>query len=143
MYSPLPGKFFPSPLSGTQAKDYLNSKTHLPEPFHALMTSDDSPIIDFYPEDFEIDMNGKKMAWQGVALLPFIEQDRLLSAIASKQDQLTDDEKRRNSHGVDVMLIMDENPLYQQFSQLYTKKRPSEVRSLCFTRPLFTVLTLW
>ncbi|KAJ9124359.1 hypothetical protein QFC22_001159 [Naganishia vaughanmartiniae] len=102
------------------------SKTHLPVPFHALMTSDESPIIDFYPEDFEIDMNGKKMAWQGVALLPFIEQDRLLSAIASKQDQLTDDERRRNSHGVDVMLIMDENPLYQQFSQLYTKKRPSE-----------------
>ncbi|KAJ9104036.1 hypothetical protein QFC19_004170 [Naganishia cerealis] len=102
------------------------SKTHLPEPFHALMTSEDSPIIDFYPEDFEIDMNGKKMAWQGVALLPFIEQDRLLSAIASKQHHLTDDEKRRNSHGVNVMLIMDENPLYQQFSKLYTKKRPNE-----------------
>lgn len=91
------------------------------------MTSEDSPIIDFYPDDFEIDMNGKKMQWQGVALLPFIEQDRLLSAIRSKQDQLTDDEKRRNSHGVNVMLIMDENPLYQQFQKLYTKKRPSEV----------------
>jgi 5'-3' exoribonuclease 2 len=93
------------------------------------MTSDDSPIIDFYPDDFEIDMNGKKMQWQGVALLPFIEQDRLLSAIRSKQDQLTDDEKRRNSHGVNVMLIMDENPLYQQFQTLYTKKRPNEVSS--------------
>lgn len=93
------------------------------------MTSDDSPIIDFYPDDFEIDMNGKKMQWQGVALLPFIEQDRLLAAIRSKQDQLTDDEKRRNSHGVNVMLIMDENPLYQQFQKLYTKKRPSEVSS--------------
>jgi 5'-3' exoribonuclease 2 len=106
------------------------------------MTSDESPIIDFYPEDFEIDMNGKKMAWQGVALLPFIEQDRLLSAIASKQDQLTDDEKRRNSHGVDVMLIMDENPLYQQFSQLYTKKRPSEVRESVFRENCLQVLML-
>lgn len=94
------------------------------------MTSEDSPIIDFYPEDFEIDMNGKKMQWQGVALLPFIEQDRLLSAIRSKQGQLTDDEKRRNSHGVNVMLIMDENPLYQQFQKLYTKKRPNEVSHL-------------
>lgn len=91
------------------------------------MTDSDSPIIDFYPEDFDIDMNGKKMAWQGVALLPFIEQDRLLSAIRSKQDQLTDDEKRRNSHGVNVMVIMDENPLYQQFCKLYTKKRPTQV----------------
>ncbi|GHJ88500.1 hypothetical protein NliqN6_4902 [Naganishia liquefaciens] len=100
------------------------SKIHLPEPFHPLMTSEESPIIDFYPEDFEIDMNGKKMQWQGVALLPFIEQDRLLSAIRSKEDQLTDDEKRRNSHGVNVMLIMDENPLYEQCQKLYTKKQP-------------------
>ena len=91
------------------------------------MTSEESPIIDFYPEDFEIDMNGKKMQWQGVALLPFIEQDRLLSAIRSKEDQLTDDEKRRNSHGVNVMLIMDENPLYEQCQKLYTKKQPKTV----------------
>lgn len=104
-----------------------------------MMTDNDSPIIDFYPEDFDIDMNGKKMAWQGVALLPFIEQDRLLSAIRSKQDQLTEDEKRRNSHGVNVMVIMDENPLYQQFCKLYTKKRPTEV-SHVIPSPKFPIL---
>ncbi|KAJ3990658.1 hypothetical protein F5050DRAFT_1536584, partial [Lentinula boryana] len=57
------------------------SRKHIPEPFHYLMTEEDSPIIDFYPSTFEIDMNGKRMAWQGVALLPFIDPLRLLEAM--------------------------------------------------------------
>lgn len=41
------------------------SRTLLPKPFQPLMVNEDSPILDFYPEDFQIDMNGKKMLWQG------------------------------------------------------------------------------
>jgi 5'-3' exoribonuclease 2 len=41
------------------------SRTLLPKAFQSLMVDEDSPIIDFYPEDFQIDMNGKKMLWQG------------------------------------------------------------------------------
>ncbi|ADV23068.1 Strand exchange protein (5'-3' exoribonuclease), putative [Cryptococcus gattii WM276] len=91
------------------------SRIHLPEPLQTLMIDEDSPILDFYPPDFEIDMNGKKMAWQGVALLPFIDQNRLLTALKSKEELLSDDEKRRNSWGDNVMFIANENPLYDLF----------------------------
>lgn len=45
------------------------------------MVSPISPIIDFYPNNFVIDLNGKKCAWQGVALLPFVDEKRLLEVL--------------------------------------------------------------
>ncbi|KAK4052566.1 5'-3' exoribonuclease 2 [Microbotryomycetes sp. JL221] len=102
------------------------SRVHLPEPFQQLMTKEDSPIIDFYPEDFEIDMNGKKMAWQGVALLPFIDQKRLLDAMATKYPDLTEFENSRNTKGNDVLYVSQDHPLYDYLEGLYTKKKVKE-----------------
>jgi 5'-3' exonuclease len=37
-----------------------SSSALVPEVYHWLMHSAESPIIQFYPKDFEVDMNGKK-----------------------------------------------------------------------------------
>lgn len=76
------------------------SKKLVPNAYHHLMTSPESPIIDFYPRDFELDMNGKKMEWEAVVKIPFIDERRLLRAMATRDDLLTPDEKARNSFGV-------------------------------------------
>lgn len=78
------------------------SKTIVPKVYHELMTSPDSPIIDFYPRDFELDMNGKKMEWEAVVKIPFIDEKRLLSAMAPKDPLLSEDEKARNDFGVSL-----------------------------------------
>ncbi len=44
------------------------------------MTDANSPIHDFYPTDFRVDMEGKRNDWEGVVLIPFIDEARLLAA---------------------------------------------------------------
>ena len=101
------------------------SRHSLPEVFHDLMLNQESEIIDFYPEDFEIDLNGKKMAWQGVALLPFIEMPRLLAAVEKKYPLLSAEDTARNSIGKDVLLLSDAHPaLYDDITiNFYSKKQ--------------------
>ena len=81
-----------------------------------------SPVIDFYPEDFHVDMNGKKMLWQGVALLPFIDPQRLLAAMAVEYPQLTEEEVKRNSLGKDALFVHEDHPLYAYLGGLYGAK---------------------
>ena len=75
------------------------SKSIVPTVYWELMTDEKSPIIDFYPRDFELDMNGKKMDWEAVVKIPFIDEERLLRAMGPKNELLSDDEKSRNGFG--------------------------------------------
>ncbi|PBP23391.1 exonuclease II Exo2 [Diplocarpon rosae] len=83
------------------------SKNIVPAVYHDLMTNPASPIIDFYPRDFELDMNGKKMEWEAVVKIPFIDEKRLLAAMAPKNLLLSEDEKFRNEFGVTVKFSHD------------------------------------
>lgn len=126
----------------------------LPEPYRPLMCDPSSPIIDFYPTDFQVDLEGKRewghlawhaslhpsccdgigtacccscapskhqahdtlcapvalficagADWEGVVLIPFIDQDRLLAAAASVHPQrLTPEERQRNTLG-DILVF--------------------------------------
>uniref|UniRef100_A0A3P8SB29 5'-3' exoribonuclease 1 n=1 Tax=Amphiprion percula TaxID=161767 RepID=A0A3P8SB29_AMPPE len=70
----------------------------LPECYRHLMTSERSPIIEYYPLDFKTDLNGKQQEWEAVVLIPFIDERCLLAAMDPCNDKLTKGEKARNRH---------------------------------------------
>ncbi|KAL1475411.1 hypothetical protein MTO96_037309, partial [Rhipicephalus appendiculatus] len=77
------------------------------------------PIADFYPLGFKIDLNGHKHDWQGVALLPFIEQARLLNAIRTVYPLLDNKQVNRNSEGDDILYAREGHPAYDAFATIY------------------------
>ncbi|KAJ3066338.1 5'-3' exoribonuclease 2, partial [Quaeritorhiza haematococci] len=109
------------------------SSSHIPKVYAKLMTDESSPILDFYPEKFPIDLNGKKYAWQGVALLPFIDEGRLVGAmkgvVGPDGEGLTEEERRRNEMGVErVYLSGDLQPLFDELcGLLYGRQKDEDV----------------
>jgi len=68
---------------------------------------DGSPVKDFYPIDFKIDMNGKKNEWESVVVVPFIDEQRLLVAAQTKEHLLSAEEANRNGFGPDIIYTYD------------------------------------
>lgn len=93
------------------------SSKNLPPTWRELMMKIDSPIIDFYPTSFRIDLNGKKAAWMGVALLPFIDEERLFKTLKRVYGDLTEEEKSRNSLGGHLIFISKSHPLLTDVAQ--------------------------
>ena len=85
----------------------------LPKCYRELMTRESSPIIEFYPRDFEVDMNGKRNPWEAVNLLPFIDEQKLKSAVAEYcgEGKITEEERQRNEFGVDLVFQEDASRL--------------------------------
>lgn len=88
------------------------SKDHVPPVLQDLMVDIRSPIIDFYPTNFELDMNGKKAAWEAIVKIPFIDQEKLLKAVRSRQNLYSADEKRRNALGDALLFRFSPEPYH-------------------------------
>ncbi|KAG2387065.1 hypothetical protein C9374_002100 [Naegleria lovaniensis] len=91
----------------------------LPPAYRELMLSNESPIKEFYPTDFNIDLNGKTKSWMGVCLLPFIDQEELSAAIKTVEFSLTPDEIERNTLGNTTLFVHYEHPLQQFVMECY------------------------
>lgn len=109
----------------------------LPRAIQSLVVDNDSEIIDFYPEDFTLDTNGKRFSWQGVMLLPFIEESRLITALSRKLSLLTDEEKERNGVGDTIMYF------YQSQLEINVRYINSTPRFSKYSKPINCPVQMW
>ncbi|KAK2960855.1 putative 5'-3' exoribonuclease 1 [Blattamonas nauphoetae] len=72
------------------------SSALLPVPFRSLMTDPQSPLVSYYPSNFEVDMEFTKTPWEGVCKLPFIDPTILVEECRKIYPQLSQTEKERN-----------------------------------------------
>ena len=93
----------------------------MPEACRELMLNPHSPIADFYPEDFPLDLNGKKYLWQAVALLPWIDEKRLLTELRKVEPSFTAEEKDRNDVGEEYLFVHSSHRIANTVSALHLR----------------------
>lgn len=98
----------------------------LPKPLAELMVHPSSPLVPYYPSDFESDPNGKRQTWEAIVQIPFLEADLLLDTVqrimdvdqSSNGSLLTASERRRNERGIEHVFVApgltsDERAVYE------------------------------
>ena len=101
-----------------------SSSAHcVPEACRELMLSPASPIADFYPADFPLDLNGKKYLWQAVALLPWIDEQRLLAELRRVEPSFSAEERERNSVGDELLFVHTSHRIANTLTALHLKHR--------------------
>jgi 5'-3' exoribonuclease 1 len=119
---------------------YISSSLYLISYFDIIFSQDlydpNPLIIDFYPLDFELDLNGKQQDWEAIVKTPtkigfskrwlvradtlYIEMASLRSVFAAREHLLMAAEKQRNSFGMGTQFsynpeepILSPPPLYR------------------------------
>jgi hypothetical protein len=80
-----------------------SGKNFLPSSLYQLMVSPESPISTYYPDEFLIDMDGVRVPWGGTAIIPFVDEIKLVEVTRNlfrSEGVLTAEERTRNSHGL-------------------------------------------
>ncbi|KAI5962155.1 exo2 [Candida pseudojiufengensis] len=81
------------------------SRKLMPNVYRPLMIDEKSPIKQFYPDEVDVDLNGKTASWEAVVLLDFVDENKLIEALKPIESKLTPEETKRNSYGYNVKFI--------------------------------------
>jgi 5'-3' exonuclease len=82
----------------------------LPPILSELMLNPNSPLVEFYPSDFEIDLSGKRTEWEGIAILPIIEIDILRLAYQQLANKIESKDWKPNRKETTLRIVKRSKP---------------------------------
>lgn len=94
-----------------------SSSDLVPEGLSSLMVRPDSPIRPYYPEDFKVDMAGKKRDWEGIVLLPNISIDAFMECYKKHIRDVSPTLLKRNIRGKNF--VYAHSPSDKTFESFY------------------------
>lgn len=71
----------------------------LPQPLDKLLTNESSPLKEHCPDNFSIDLSGKRKEWEGIVILPMVDFELVRTTYMQYIDQLHHNDKKRNVLG--------------------------------------------
>jgi 5'-3' exonuclease len=80
------GKPF-TPLQQLLAVLPPHSKDLIPPIYQSLMVDTASPIIEFFPNEFEFLLDEKNREWRNIALIPFLDEAKLVEAFNKVEER--------------------------------------------------------
>jgi 5'-3' exonuclease len=132
-YAPLISDFNTITYNPNLNNIFINNKTNPFKPFQSLLfilpkTSFNllpkcyeeilKEIPEYYPENFKIDYNGKHTSWEAIALLPFLDESKLLK-LEEKYRNLSEEEKKLNEWKDSYMYTAINNNGKREIYQIY------------------------
>jgi len=89
----------------------------IPPPLSNLLTDESSPLKDFYPNDFEVDLAGKRKEWEGTVILPMVNFSNIQREYFNYISRVNQIELKRNIKG--KSFIYKYNDTYSKFYRSY------------------------
>lgn len=108
----------------------------MPKAYWPLLRSPSSPLVKYFPEHIEIDREGARAPWEGIVLIPFIEERVLLAAYDSVQSNVDPADNANNRNGNPLCFTYDStmNP-FDLVSDMFETVPNIKVRSETFPFP--------
>lgn len=81
----------------------------IPHPLNLLLTSEDSPLRGICPDNFEVDLAGKRKEWEGIVLLPMVDFPVVNEAYLGKINEVDQRDSKRNVSGRSFVYVYTPN----------------------------------